>query len=128
MENSDFTTIIAIIAVSIALLQLPLTLSTWRKFLRGKLSNYNHKEKMMLVTSSIAVFLAILLCYLAVAQFVNSIPTLLHIQTLIANPMNNAFQDLMLFGVVSAIICSVLGYYLLKVNLKELRIVLSPKK
>ena len=117
--------IIAIISFVIALLGLPFILLKYRNILRGKLENYNRKERVVLVTSITSIILAGALCYLAVAQFVNSIPTLFYIQTLPANPINYAFQDLMLFGVVSGIICSFLGYYLLRVSWKELRIVLS---
>ena len=119
--------IIAIISFVIALLGLPFLLSKYRNYLCGKLANYNRKEKIILVTSFTSISLSIALGILSIAQFVNSVPTLFYIQTLPANSVNYAFQDLMLFGVVSGVICSLLGYYLFKVNLKELRIVLSPK-
>ncbi len=119
--------IIALIASVITLLQLPFTLSGYRQFLNKKLSNYNHKEKIILLTSIPSLGLAVVLGVLAIAQFVNSIPTLFYIQTLPATSMNYAFQDLMLIGVVSGVICSFLGYSLFRKNLKELRIILSSK-
>ena len=125
IEDSNSMWAIVIIALGIALLELPFTISKWRKLLHGKLPNYNYKEKIMFATSITAIVLAIVLFGLAIAQFVNSIPTLFYTQILAANPVNYAFQDLMWFGVVSGIICSLIGYNLLRVNLKELRIVLS---
>jgi len=64
---------------------------------------------------------------LAIAQFFNSIPTLFYIRGLPANSLPAAFPDLMWFGVISGVICSLLGTFLFRVHWKELRIVLSPK-
>ena len=124
----DLMSIIVIISFGIALLGLPFIILKYRNYFGRKLSKYNHKEKIILVTTIPLIGLAVVLGILAVAQFENSIPTLLYLQTQPANPTNYAFQDLMLFGVVSGIICSFLCYNLLRVNLKELRIVMSPKK
>jgi len=126
-EDSNFMWLIAIIAVGIALLQLPSILSDYRKYLNKKLSNYNHKEKIILATSTTSISLAFTLGILTVLQFVNSIPMLFYIQTQPVDPTTYAFQDLMVFGVVSGIICSILAYNLLRTNWKELRIILSPK-
>lgn len=117
--------LIAIIGFGITLLQLPIILSYYRNTLNKKLLKFNHRDRIMLFTSIMSIGLAITLVGLAIAQFVNSVPTLFYIQTLPAIPMNYAFQNLMIFGIVSGIICSILGYNLLRVNLKELRIVLS---
>lgn len=125
MENS--MSIIVIISFVITLLGLPFILSKYGNIMLAKLVNYNRKERIILVTSITSISLAIVLGALAVAQFANSIPTLFYIQTLPANTISYAFQDLMLFGVISGFICSFLGYNLLRVNLKELRIVLSSK-
>lgn len=117
-------TIIPIIGLVIALLGLPFTLSKYRNILSRELSKYNHKEKIILVTSITSIGLALALGVLSVLQFVNSIPTLFYIQTLSVHPTTYAFQDLMVFGIISGIICSFLGYRLLRTNLKELRIIL----
>jgi len=121
----ELMTVIAIAGLIITLLGLPFTLSEYRKYLSGKLSKYNHKEKIILFTSIPSIGLALALSVLSVLQFINSIPTLFYIQTLPVHPTTYAFQDLMVFGVISGIICSFLGYRLLRTNLKELHIILS---
>jgi len=126
--------ILPIISLSIALLGLPFILSKWKKLLpeiqqklHRKLSNYNKTEKVIIATRVPAVPLAFALIILAVLQFLNSIPTLFSIQNLPANSIPRFFPDLMWFGVFSGIICLFVGTILLKINLKELRIVFSPK-
>ena len=127
VEDSNFMWLISLIAVGIALLQLPSILSNYRRYLDKKLSNYNRKEKIILTTSITSIGLAFALGILAVLEFVNSIPMLVYIQTQPVDPITYAFQDLMMFGVISGIFCSVLGYNLLRTNWKELRVILSPK-
>jgi len=117
--------IIALIASAITLLQLPFTLSGYGKYFGKQLSKYNHKEKIIFLTSIHSIGLAIVLGALGLAQFVNSVPALFYIQTLPAIPMNYVFQDLMLIGVISGVISSFLGCILFRKNLKELRIILS---
>lgn len=123
----EYLWIFSIIASVITLLQLPSILSRYRKYMDKKLSNYNHKEKIILITSTTSIGLAGMLGILAILQFVNSIPMLFYIQTQPVVPMTYAFQDLMLVGVISGIVCLLVGYNLFRVNLKELRILLSPK-
>jgi len=117
--------IITIVSLIITLLGTLFILSKYRNYISKKLSKYNHKEKIVLVTSITSIGLALTLVFLAVLQFINSVPTLFHIQTMPVHSTTYAFQDLMLFGVISGIICSFLGYRLLRTNLKELRIILS---
>ena len=117
--------IITIASLIITLLGAPFILSKYRNYISKKLSKYNSKEKMILVTSITSIGLALTLGALAVLQFINSVPTLFHIQTMPVHSTTYAFQDLMLFGVISGIICSFFGYNLLRTNLKELRIILS---
>ena len=119
--------IVAIVPFVFGLLGLPLSIPEWRKLLREKLSKYNHKEKVIIATGVPAVPLAFALIILAGLQFLNSIPTLFYIQNLAANSIPRFFPDLMWFGVFSGIICSFVGTILLKINLKELRLVFSPK-
>ncbi len=121
-----------IISFVISLLGLPFILAKYRKILgkyvkilHVKIASYNSKERVTLVTSISCLALAGILGYLAYAQFMNSVPTLIDIQKLPASTIPPAFQDLMWFGVVSAIICAILGTWLFKVNWKELRIVLA---
>lgn len=120
----QFVTIILMIFGAIS---IPFTVRQTYSFLNKKLHNYNHKEKIIITTGIPSVGLAIALIGLAIAQFHNSIPTLLYIQNLAANSIPRAFPDLMWFGVISGIITSLVGAYLLKVHVKELRIVFSPK-
>jgi len=114
--------IIALLQLPNILLQLPFTFSKWKKILYWKFPNYNHKEKMILASSVTALLLSLVLGGLAVAQFENSIPTLLYMQKQPTNSIPNGFTELMWFGILSGIICSLVGYYLFRINLKELRI------
>lgn len=119
--------IISIFTLVFKLLGIPFSISEWQKLLSEKFSKYNHKEKVIIATGVPAVPLAFALIILAGLQFLNSIPTLFYIQNLAANSIPRFFPDLMWFGVFSGIICSFVGTILLKINLKELRLVFSPK-